>query len=62
MIIENLFLIFFFVIGNIDGRGSLSFSSVLSVVPSVMEEAAPANLAALQSNPTGERAHNVDMR
>lgn len=52
----------FFVIGNIHGRGSLAFSSALSVVPLVMEEAASANLAILQSNPTGERAHNVDMR
>lgn len=64
MIIENLFLNFYlsFVIGTIHGRGNLAFSSALSVVPLVMEEAASANLAILQSNPTGERAHNVDMR
>lgn len=59
---KPFFKFFFFVIGNTDGRGRLSLSSALSVVPSVMEEAVPANLAVLQSNPTGERAHNVDMR
>lgn len=64
MIIENLFLNFylFFVIGNIHGRGNLAFPSAFSVVPLVIEEAASANLAILQSNPTGERAHNVDMK
>lgn len=57
-LVNDYYKSIFFLIGNTHGKGSLSLSSVLSVVPFGMEGDAAANLAGLQSKPAGEDKDN----